>query len=91
MFFFLPVGFSYSIKSYLIYHTDVLQYCVIYLITTCHNKNTNNQIKFNIYRVGQKSVPIRWVLYHRRVLYLRVVALQMAFCTYLFEDSVTKI
>ena len=44
-----------------------------------------------IYRVGQKSVPIRWVLYLRRVLYLRVVALQMAKCTYLFEDSVTKI
>ena len=32
-----------------------------------------------IYRVGQKSVPIRWVLYHRRVLYLRIVALQMAY------------
>ena len=26
------------------------------------------------YRVGQKSVPIRWVLYHRRVLYLRVIS-----------------
>ena len=38
-----------------------------------------------------KSVPIRWVLYHRRVLYLRVVALQMEYCAYLFEDSVTKI
>ena len=34
---------------------------------------------------------MRWVLYHRRVLYLRVVALQMAYCTYLFENSVTKI
>ena len=44
-----------------------------------------------IIQVGQKSVPIRWVLYHRRVLYLRVVALQMAYCTYLFEDSVVKI
>ena len=44
------------------------------------------------YRMGQKSVPIRWVLlYHRRVLYVRVVALQMSYCTYLFEDSVTKI
>ena len=31
------------------------------------------------------------VLYHRRVLYLRVVALQMAYCTYLFENSVAKI
>ena len=44
-----------------------------------------------MYRGGQKLVPIRWVLYHRRVLYLTVVALQMAYCTYLFEDSVTKI
>ena len=26
---------------------------------------------------GQKSVPIRWVLYLRHVLYLRVVALQI--------------
>ena len=47
-------------------------------------------IRSPIYRVGQKSVPVRWVLYHRRVLYLRVVALQMAYCTYLFEDCVTK-
>ena len=44
-----------------------------------------------MYRVGQTLVPIRWVLYHRRVLYLRVVALQMAYCTYLFEDSVVNI
>ena len=44
-----------------------------------------------MYRVDQTLVPIRWVLYHRRVLYLRIVALQMAYCTYLFEDSVTEI
>ena len=42
---------------------------------------------------GGKSVCKckRWVLYLRRVLYLRVVALQMAYCTYLFEDTVAKI
>ena len=48
--------------------------------------------KFHIYTGGgQKSVHLQWVLYHRSVLYLRVIALQMAYCTYLFEDSVTKI
>ena len=48
-------------------------------------------VSFLIYRVGQKSVYIRWVLDQRRVLYERVVALQMAYCTYLFDDSVVKI
>ena len=51
--------------------------------------------KFHIYTGGggggQKSVHLQWVLYHRSVLYLRVVALQMAYCTCLFEDSVSKI
>ena len=38
-----------------------------------------------------ESLLIHWVLHHRRVLYLKVVALQMAYCTYLFKDSVAKI
>ena len=54
--------------------------------TICSVRFKNNMIIYN-----QKSVPIRWVLYHIRVLYLRVVALQMAYCTNLFEDSVVKI
>ena len=36
-------------------------------------------------RVGHKSVCKCLVLYLRRVLYLRAVALQMAHCTFLFE------
>ena len=40
---------------------------------------------------GEIKVIIRWVSYLRRILYLRVVALQMTYCTILFEDSVAKI
>ena len=44
-----------------------------------------------IYRVSQKLVGKRLVLYLCRVLYLRAVALQIAYCTFLFKDSVVKI
>ena len=36
-------------------------------------------------QVGQKSVGKRLVLYLHRVLYLRAVALQITYCTVLFE------
>ena len=44
-----------------------------------------------LYRVGQKSVGKRLVVYLRRDLYFRAVALQIVYCTFLFEDSVVKI
>ena len=43
---------------------------------------------------GQKSkvsLQTLGLIHLRNVLYWRVVALQLAYCTYLFEDSVAKI
>ena len=58
----------------------------------CPECTNYHGMNFSFYiQGGPKVSGKRLVLYLRRVLYLRVVALQIAYCTFLFEDSVIKI